>query len=370
MGLLKGTWTFSRFRILGNLQEQLNDLIDEGLKKNAFSDFMGSLTEKAVGWTDVENILDTDFAYAKYKCGPYLIFALRVDRKTIPAALLKIKVMEAEKKYMAESGKKRIHRHEHEDIKERILSELLGKSLAVPSLYEICWSPLQNTLIFGSHSEKAIEEFQKLFKESFHLTLLPFLPWELGNRNSGNYKSKGASLADSHSSNIVPPVNLIFKGREFLTWLWFKSEERNGIITIPDEENEVLFLQRLVLASGDGEYSETVVCQGLHADMKEGKEALRRGKKIKEARLRVLKDEVKWDFTFKADMFQFQSLKLPAIMELEDETDREGRNLERIYLIERIITTIDRLFAAFLQIRNSPQWAENELPRMEKWVNE
>jgi hypothetical protein len=375
MGLLKGTWTFSRFRVLDNLPEQLNALIDDGLKKNAFSDFTGKFSEMSLGWTDMENILDTDFTYARYKCGNYLIFSLRMDRRSLSAALLKLKIMEKEREYLAESSKKRLYRQEREDIKERVRLELLERALPVPSFHEVCWSLSQNTVIFGSHSDKVMEAFQKLFKESFQLTLLPYLPWAPENEESKHPydRSAGKSVAsaDPHYGNAVAPGHMPFTGREFLTWLWFKSEERSGIITVPDMgENEVIFLQRLVLASGDGEYSETVVCQGLHADMQEGKEALRRGKKIKEARLKVVKDETRWEFTFKADMFQFQSLKLPAIVELEEEMDREGRNLERIYLVEKIIDTMDRLFAAFLQIRHSPQWKKDELPRMEKWVSE
>jgi recombination associated protein RdgC len=375
MGLLKETWTFSRFRVLENLPEQLNALVDGGLKRNAFSDFTDKFSEISLGWTDIENILDTDFTYARYKCGNYLIFSLRMDRRSLSAALLKLKVMEKEKEYLAESSKKRLYRQEREDIKERVRLELLERALPVPSFHEVCWSLSRNTVIFGSHSGKVMEAFQRLFKESFQLTLLPYLPWAPENEESkypdDRNAEKNVASADPHHVNAVEPSHMPFTGREFLTWLWFKSEERNGIITVPDMgENEVIFLQRLVLASGDGEYSETVVCQGLHADMQEGKEALRRGKKIKEARLKVVKDETKWEFTFKADMFQFQSLKLPAIMELEEEMDREGRNLERIYLVERIIDTMDRLFTAFLQIRNSSQWKEDELPRMGKWVNE
>ncbi len=373
MGLLKGTWTFSRFRVSGALPEESNNFIESGLKRNAFSDFFGAHSENSSGWTDAENILDVDFASAKYKCGGYLIFALRMDRKVLPAALLKLKVLEAEKKYLAESGKKRIHRHEHEDIKERMQSELLNKALAVPSFYEVCWLPTNNTVFFGSHSEKAIEEFQRLFKESFELALLPFLPWdeEYINVDGGGSKTavERSSVADPSDSGHA--ARDLILGREFLTWLWYKSEERNGIINVPGSgENEVIFLHRLVLASGDGEYSETVVCQGLHADMKEGKEALRRGKKIKEARLRLVKDESRWEFTLKADMFQFQSLKLPAVMELEDETDREGRNMERIFLVEKAVATMDGLFSAFMQMRRSPRWETDEIPSMGKWVNQ
>ena len=131
---------------------------------------------------------------------------------------------------------------------------------------------------------------------------------------------------------------------------------------------EIAFIRRLVLESGDGEYAETVVCQGMHSDLKEGKEALRQGKKITAARLRIAHDKTEWEFTFKADRFQFQSLKLPTLPENDgEEVDREGQLLERIYLIEKATGIMDLLFQLYMNLRLSNAW-EAELARMQKWI--
>lgn len=374
MGLLKGTWTFTRYRVLGNLPEQFNSFVDEGLKKHAFSGSLGNIREKNLGWTSLENILDTDFTFSKYQLGNCLIFSLRIDRRLVPPALLKLSVMEAEKQYLAETGKKRLYRQEKDEITEKIRKGLIEKALPIPSFYEICWSLSRNMVIFGSHSEKITEDFLKLFKETFQITLIPFLPWEMDSKRENNLENtfhlENVESHEPYAVDQVTSTSVLWLGREFLTWLWYKSEERNGTIDIPSMgENEIVFLQRLVLASGEREYSETVVCQGLHSDMKEGREALRQGKKIKEARLNLIQDAAKWEFTFKADAFQFQSLKLPAVMDLEDETDREGRNIERIYLLEKVMDTMDKLFACFFQLRNSVLWEAEELPRIGKWLS-
>jgi hypothetical protein len=374
MGLLNGAWTFSRYRVLGTRPEEFTDHIDKGLKKYAFSDYRDEHREKNLGWTSLENILDTDFTYANYKCGDYLLFSLRTDRRAVPPTLLKLKILEAEKKYIAETGKIKLYRQEREELKERSRFSLMEKVLPVPAFHDICWSLSRNLVFFGSHSEKVTDDFLNIFKESFQLSLTPFLPWEQGQKFSQDNQDTEPAINDTahdayHTDNPAP-ASPIFLGREFLTWLWFKSEERNGIITVPEMgENEIVFLQRLVLASGENEYSETVVCQGIHADMQEGKEALRRGKKIKEARLKLVKDSMKWEFTFQADMFQFQSLKLPAVMEIENDADREGLIIERIYLIEKVIDAMDNLFTRFLQLRSSILWEKEELPRMKKWLD-
>ena len=163
---------------------------------------------------------------------------------------------------------------------------------------------------------------------------------------------------------------LDFLGREFLTWLWYKSEERGGSVNVPAIGDVVIeFIQRVVLESGEGEYSESVQCQGRHSTLREGLAALREGKKVKEARIQLEKGDFQWEFTFKADEFRFQSLKLPQMMSITEETESaEGRVLERIALIREITETMDALFNVFLSLRCEPDWTERELPHMQKWI--
>jgi recombination associated protein RdgC len=359
MGILKGSLTFSRYGIGENLPERFLDFVQERLTRHAFSGLETSERQKIIGWTSLEDILDTHFSYARHVKGDFLVFSLRVDRKAVPPSLLKVEAMTAERKYLAETGKERLYREQKQDIRDRLQLAILQKSLPVPSFYDICWSLSGKWLIFTSLAEIANLDFLEMFKESFGLTPVPLVPWE-NIRLTETNDERGESGA---------PLNTETIGREFLTWLWFKSEERNGFIDLPGRGDiEVIFLRRLVLESGDGINSETVTCHGANADLKEGKEALRQGKKIKEGRIRLRIDADAWEFTFKADSHSFQSLKLPETVEMADEKDLEGRSLERIYLIERVIKTMDDLFALFLTIRQSPHWLSDERPRMNKWM--
>jgi recombination associated protein RdgC len=359
MGFRKGALTFSRYRLIGDLPDHFPAFFDERIRKNAFQNVWRTSDEKAMGWTALDDPLDTDFPYASYAQGRYQLFSMRIDRKALAPALLRLRVLEAERKQLADTGQKRLYREQREAIREAVRLDLLGKSLPTPSLFEICWSVPDHTLILGSLSDKVFEELQELFRDSFQIALCPYLPWDQQPRDPQQIPEPSLPAG-------VDPLSI---GREFLTWLWFKSEERSGKIQIPNlGEVEVLFVRRLVLESGDGEYAEQVVCQGMHADLKEGKEALRQGKKITAARLRVAHDKTEWEFTLKADRFHFQSMKLPTLPEGdEEETDREGQLLERIYLIEKVTGLMDQLFGTFMTIRLSGDWA-HEQGRMEKWL--
>jgi recombination associated protein RdgC len=373
MGLLKGSLTFSRYRVKGDVPAEFRPFFDRQIKKYAFQELTTSAEDQAFGWTSLENPLDTRFEGARYSAGDFFYFALRVDKKSIPPALLRLKCLEEERKSLKDSGKKRLFREQTKEIKERVYLHLLTRAYPVPSFYDVLWAPSGGWLLAGSHADKVFEIFEDLFKISFNLRLAPCLPWDpdlldaktaaaIAALQGGHFLEPGRGAADK-----ADPAML---AREFMTWLWFKSEERDGIISMPGQTDVSLsFEKRVVLESGEGEYSETVACQGLHADLREGRAAIREGKKVREARLRLEKDSDRWEFTLKADRFQFQSMKLPTVGGLDEEgEEKEGGILERIYLVETALKTADDLFALFLKRRLSPQWNTEEIPRIKTWL--
>ena len=261
MGLLKGNFTFARFHVEGQLPQAFLNFINSRIKANSFKDSVKSTEEKRMGWVSLTDILDTDFENANYALGDFLIFSLRIDRKLISPKLMKIKLLEEERRFLAQSGKSRIHKQMSTAIKDKVKLELLTKLDAIPSFYDVCWAVGQNTVYFSSLSDKVADDFIDLFKKTFSLSLKSFSPQE-----------NNLIIKDSESTADASLV-----GREFLTWLWFKSEERNGRIKTSDsEEVELHFLKRIALEAGEGEYSQGVVCHGIHAELKEGKEAIRR----------------------------------------------------------------------------------------------
>ena len=358
MGLLKGSLTFSRYRVMGETPADFASFVNRQIRKFAFQEFTSESEELSSGWTSIDNALDTGFSYANYALGDYLIFSLRIDKKNVPPSLLKLKAQEAEKAFLAEKQQERLYKEQRKQILDAVRMNLFSKALPTPSFFDVCWCVSKKWLIFGSHAEKVTDPFLKLFERTFQMKPHPFTPWN-PDALEPPVSEKLASAADD--------IKTQFLGRDFLTWLWFKSEERNGAVSLEGEDIEIIFVRRIVLESGDGEYTETVSCQGIHSDMKEGKTALQAGKKIKEARIKLGRGNSECEFTLKADNFQIQSLKIPATIDQEEETDQDGRTLERIYHIERAMETMDRLFSLFLQRRLTEQWSSGDLPKMKKW---
>ena len=161
-------------------------------------------------------------------------------------------------------------------------------------------------------------------------------------------------------------------GQEFVTWLWFKSEERGGSVEIPGSGDvTVVFEKHLLLESGEGEAHEKIICQGLQAELNEARTGLKMGKKLEQARVLIGLGEYEWNLTVRASVFDFKSVKTPKTMAAGEESDdpaaAEGMILEKIGLYEQLLKLMDELFRLYLKIRLSREW-EAELARLRNWI--
>jgi hypothetical protein len=164
-----------------------------------------------------------------------------------------------------------------------------------------------------------------------------------------------------------------FLGQEFLTWLWYKSDERGGSVYLPSAGDILLvFEKHMLLEYGEGDAFEKLICQGLQAELQEARTGLAMGKKLEQARLLLRRGDYEWKFTLKASMLEFRSVRLPKTMSQAEESDDpaalEGMLLDRIGLFEELIRTIDELFRMFLALRTGEGWQE-ELIRLKAWIH-
>jgi len=107
MSLKTGTLTFTRLRVAAPLPVDFSTAFDDRVKAFAFRDFFPENEDKSQGWTALQDILDNDFKYGSHNLGDYRVFSLRIDRKKVPAALLRLRVLEAERRLREERGGKK-----------------------------------------------------------------------------------------------------------------------------------------------------------------------------------------------------------------------------------------------------------------------
>jgi len=159
-------------------------------------------------------------------------------------------------------------------------------------------------------------------------------------------------------------------GQEFLTWLWFASETRNGLFTTKDGEVFAVQLeQKVSVQGGEGEAKETAVCSGPMAELREARLGLRTGKKVNKAKLRIERDEVSWQVLIDAATLSLSGLKTPKVeTTLEEGEDPDARILEKTYLVEKCVGYLDTVYRQFVELRFEAAW-DKEVNDLRAWLD-
>ncbi|TVM11546.1 hypothetical protein DPQ33_18770, partial [Oceanidesulfovibrio indonesiensis] len=84
--------------------------------------------------------------------------------------------------------------------------------------------------------------------------------------------------------------------------------------------------------------------------------------------IRIEKDAESWSFTLKAEDFSIGSLRTPTVeTKLEEGDDPDAPFLEKVFLMEKCLSHLDAVYAAFLDIRFGTAWGE-EVQAFRTWV--
>jgi DNA recombination-dependent growth factor C len=110
-----------------------------------------------------------------------LLFALRFDKKKIPATFLKLQLLNALESLGQgvedEQGRvKKVSKKIKDALKEKLKDELLKMTVPSIRLVEIMWNLDSNEIWLFSASSSVKESFEKLFLEAFELPLIELTP--------------------------------------------------------------------------------------------------------------------------------------------------------------------------------------------------
>ncbi len=158
-------------------------------------------------------------------------------------------------------------------------------------------------------------------------------------------------------------------GRDFLTWLWFKSDEQGGIFkTRKGDDFSVYLEQKVVVEGGEGESLEKAVCTGIMSELREARLGLRTGKKVARAKIRLEQDANEWIMEVNASDFTFSGIKTPRVeTNREEGDDPDSAFLEKMFLLEKALEFLDELFRRFVELRLSIHW-QGEVDAFRKWL--
>ena len=184
MSFLSSTQSMSRYHIEGRFETAAMEAVREGLVQNAIPEMESEYTEISAGWTPFESPYRPDFETFSFIFGTYFLFSLRIDKKSIPAKLVKKEMaLEIEKK-KEESKREALSKNEISEIKEMVMDRLIQQMPAIPSTYDVLWSYEENDLFFFTTQKAANELFETLFFKSFNLKPIRIFPYTVIEKKS------------------------------------------------------------------------------------------------------------------------------------------------------------------------------------------
>jgi DNA recombination-dependent growth factor C len=176
VGILSSSVSLARYRVVHKIPDDFWPEIPDRLKKNKFRDIDQSAEERSFGWTSFDDMLDTTWSQGTPHKAHYLAFALRLDTRRIPPAVMKKHfrlALDLAKAELGEKGQKFVSRDQKKEIKENVRFRLLAKTLPIPAVFDVVWDTSSNMVYLASNSPKIKELFVDQFTNTFELHLEP-----------------------------------------------------------------------------------------------------------------------------------------------------------------------------------------------------
>jgi hypothetical protein len=158
--------------------------------------------------------------------------------------------------------------------------------------------------------------------------------------------------------------NTRFLGSEFLMWLWHRVDtEGDGFEVMNGAQITIWFDDDMAFYQPLGDQQNRVK-GGVVADSAEALAAVRSGKMIERAKMRLIAEDREWSFMFQGPEFLFTGVKLPDCLA----DDYEEHLIERIELMKELEAFWLAVFGEFMVCRlNSIEWLAKAL-EIVKWI--
>ncbi len=207
MGFASSSCSFTRFRILDPVTDEIINQIPEKLKQYCFQDIDDIPEPRAHGWVCFDDMLDSAWLVAPPQKGNFFFFCLRMDTRRIPPGVIKKHLelaLRDEKRKASENNHKFIPRERIREIREQVLLRLRQRFLPVPAVFDIIWNLSDNEVWFASVQSGMIDLFMEVFLSTFGLHLEQMTPSNLALEILGE---EAAERLDMLTETFFTPVN-------------------------------------------------------------------------------------------------------------------------------------------------------------------
>ena len=262
------------------------------------------------GWVTGRHLLDNKITQETALHAGYLRLTLMQAERKIPESLLRAECRMEELARMQAEGRAELDRRTRSEIRKEITERLLPTMPPQLKGMALVHSPESDFLYAEATSDKQLDALEANFRETMGFGLIPASPVHAAaHRLRRDIRDLPPSSFSPDCEDDAVDNN---PGQDFLTWLWFTSECRGGILKLKDGQTYAMMIEGPLtfVLEGQGAH-ETVLRHGTPELSVEAKIALLGGKKLRRAKLRLARGQETWQTTLEADQFIFRSLKLP-----------------------------------------------------------
>ena len=321
--------------------------------------------EPEIGWTSGRCLLDSKIEPQTVLWNNLVYVCLRKAERKVPSSMLKAWCQREELVWMRANERDCVPSKQKKQIKEEVIEKNLMSVPPTLSSIPAVIDADNHMLYLGTGSPAQIDLFLEYFVRTFE-----FEPQQI------NPEYYCETEFQTHADEL-PVIEFSARadgetvpGRDFLTWLWYFSEqETGGALEVP-EAGECAFtvegpLTFALAGEADGAAENTLKNGNSPLRAAEAKAALSVGKKLKKARFYLEHENKVWTGTFDADNFVFGGMKLPD----GEEMNPDDRLKERIEFLNTFRLALAASFKKFAETLLSPEW-EKEAGKIREWVTE
>jgi recombination associated protein RdgC len=176
MPIRRGSVSFARFRVDGQIPKDVRRWLSTALRSGAFEaiDVKGD-EERAAGFVELESPNRSEFAPGDVFYGLHALFAWRVDKLRIPSAQVRAEMLRWGQAFEQKNGRPpgRSEKGEQKDVIRRTLR---AKAEPVTKTFEVSFDLPARELFLWATSRTVVEEVQAVLESQLTVKLIPHVP--------------------------------------------------------------------------------------------------------------------------------------------------------------------------------------------------
>jgi len=177
LAALKGSLSYSRFFITGELPRDLAAATMKKIRANSFLPLVPDEDEaQHHGWCAITDSIDVDLDHEKVFWNEYVVLGLRIDTWVVPKPLLLAHLRSAEATLLEKKGLEKIGRQARADLKTMVVKKLRKQLVPASKSIDLVWNVQSGVARFFSTSPKLHLLVQELFEKTFKLQMVPESP--------------------------------------------------------------------------------------------------------------------------------------------------------------------------------------------------